>query len=153
MRALKDWWQRAILIYPDSQMASTYYKVESLIWFFIFPVANQVDWCFDGDCPQSKCVPNVFERSTKCIEGEKKNKKPREIRLSVSVFICSENGPGATFLVQCLWTIAAVQRRRGAEEIISMGLIQAFSGKTVRQVVPLAFWDRSDILCDVWFHG
>lgn len=70
--------------------------------------------------------------------SKKKKKQSQEIRLSVSVFICSENGPGATFLGQSLWTIAAVHRREGAEEIIIVGLNQAFSGRRVRRAVPLA---------------
>ena len=70
------------------------------------------------------------------VKKKKKRKKSGEIRLSVSVFICSENVPGATFLGRCLWTIAAVHRREEegrAEEIITVGLIQALSGKTVRR--------------------
>lgn len=39
-----------------------WYQVESLIWFPIFPVANQAAKSFDSDGPQPKCVANVFEK-------------------------------------------------------------------------------------------
>lgn len=52
---------------------------------------------FNDDGPQPTCDPSVSEKNIN-LNARKKGKKFREIRLSVSVFICSEIGPGAPIL-------------------------------------------------------
>lgn len=79
--------------------------------------------------------PNVLPMHLKSTKHIELKKTTLEIRLSVSVFICSEKGPGATFLGQCLWTIAAVHRREGALEIITVG----FQGQNSTSWVKFGF--------------